>query len=66
MKKSKQSKKIKCLNNGEIYESQNAAARALGLDVSAISKIIRGKLKATKGFIFELASDDEEVTYIEE
>ena len=66
MKKSKQSKKIKCLNNGEIYESQNAAARALGLDVSAISKIIRGKLKATKGFRFELAAEDEEITYIED
>lgn len=66
MKKSKQSKKIKCLNNGEIYESQNAAARALGLDVSAISKIIRGKLKATKGFSFILADENEEVTFIEE
>ena len=66
MREYKTSKKIKCLNNGIIYASQHAAARDLGLDASSISKVVRGIIKTTKGFRFELAAEDEEITFIED
>lgn len=66
MREYKTSKKIKCLNNGIVYPSQNAAARALGLDIGSISKVVRGVIKTTKGFRFELAAEDEEITFIED
>lgn len=47
------SKPIRCLENGIIYPSQNAAAKELGLDVGSVSKVVRGVMKQTKGFHFE-------------
>ena len=44
---------VRCLTNGVVYQAVNMAAKALGLDSSSISKVCRGKLKATKGCVFE-------------
>lgn len=42
---------------GGKYAGIGIAARKLGLDDSAISKVVRGKLKQTGGFVFRYADD---------
>ena len=46
------SKKIMCLTNDKIYDSQREAARQLHLTSSHISAVVNGKAHQTKGFIF--------------
>ena len=46
-------KKIKCLNNGKIYNYIKKASSELNLDSSSISKVCRGKRKHIKGYVFE-------------
>lgn len=46
-------KKIYCIENEKIYESQTQAARELGLDQGNISKVCRGIFKQTGGYHFE-------------
>jgi hypothetical protein len=45
--------KIKCLNTGVVYESLNAAAKALDLGAGNISHQVSGKYKHTGGYKFE-------------
>ena len=47
------SKRVRCIETGIVYESGKAAAEAMGLDPSHISKVCRGKLKTTGGYHFE-------------
>lgn len=49
------SQRIECLTNGIVYESQKAAADALTLSGSAISRHLRGDLKHVGGYTFRLA-----------
>lgn len=51
-------KKVKCIETGIVYESGAAAARAMGLDPSHISKVCQGKAKSHKGFHFEFVIDE--------
>ena len=44
-------RRIAC-NNGEVYESQLAACRALGLNQGAVSRQLRGELRSVKGYVF--------------
>ena len=41
-----------CINNGRIYESCNGAARALGLDPSAVHRVADGSRQRTHGYFF--------------
>lgn len=43
--------RLQC-SNGQIYENQSAAALALGVAQSAISKHLKGELRAVKGYTF--------------
>lgn len=45
--------KVKCLNNGKIYDSMRECGRDLGLDYKLISQYLRGKIKMCKGYQFE-------------
>ena len=47
-------KKVKCLNNGIVYESMTAAANDLGIRQGKISDVIRGVGRSVKGYKFEL------------
>ena len=47
-------KKVKCLNNGIVYDSMTAAAKDLGIRQGKISDVIRGVGKSVKGYKFEL------------
>ena len=41
-----QAKKVKCLNNGEVYESASEAARVVGVSGSLIMRCCRGERKS--------------------
>ena len=43
-------KKVYCVETDTIYKSVQECARQLGIDVSAVSAVCRGKHKTTKGF----------------
>lgn len=47
------SKKVQCIETGEIFESGAAAARALGLKSCNISQVCHGKLNKTGGYSFK-------------
>ena len=46
------SKKVMCLTNNTVYDSQREAARQLNLKSSHISAVVNGKAYQTKGFVF--------------
>lgn len=48
---------IKDLSTGAIYPSQNAAAKALGVDGQTLSRYMSGKLDNVKGHTFEKLLD---------
>ena len=50
---------VKCLDTNEIFESINAAAKAMGLDSGSISKVCRGEMTHTKNFHFEFVIEEE-------
>lgn len=45
-------KKIKCVNDGKIYESVKQAGEILAIDPSSISCVLHGKYKSTHGYSF--------------
>ena len=53
--KGRQMKKVRCLNNGKVYRSAREAAKELKLGHNYVALICRGKLKSTKGYVFEYA-----------
>ena len=46
-------KPIKCVNNGKDYLSVKDASKDLGIDASAISRVLVGKITNTKGHRFK-------------
>lgn len=46
----KMSKKVACVETGEIFQSITAAANAYSVTIHAISNVLRGKTKTCKGF----------------
>lgn len=54
-----QAKKIKCVETNQIFESQNAAARELGISQGAISEVCRGKRKLAGGLHWEYVKEGE-------
>ena len=46
------------VTTGELYPSQQAAAEALGVDKTAVSAALRGKLKTVKGCILKRAEEN--------
>jgi GIY-YIG catalytic domain len=47
------SKPVRCINTGQEYPSARACAKALNLNTSALSMVLRGKRAHTKGLRFE-------------
>ena len=52
MTNTRKARKVRCIETGEIYNSVREAGRAIGADVSLISKVVSGKLQSAKGFHF--------------
>ena len=59
-KRNHKSKPVRCLNTGEVFESQRLAAQALGVLQSKISMCCMGLASHTHGFRFEYADIMEE------
>ena len=51
-------KKIYCIENGKVYESQKQAAIELGLDQGNISRVCRGIFKQTGGYHFKRMTEE--------
>ena len=51
--KNAKSKKVKCLNNGIVYDGLNEAARQLGCLQGMITRVCQGKRKKHRGYVFE-------------
>ena len=52
MTNTRKARKVRCIETGEVYNSVREAGRAIGADVSLISKVVSGKLQSAKGFHF--------------
>lgn len=48
---------VQCLENGVIYPSQNAAAKALNLNPSTVSKYLNGMRESADGFTFDKVTE---------
>ncbi len=46
-------KRVRCVNDGLVFESGVAVSAHYGVDVTSVSKVCLGKLKQCKGFRFE-------------
>ena len=53
MRKNTQKRALLCLNNGRVYNSCNGAARALGLNPSAVHRVAAGTRLQTHGYVFK-------------
>jgi len=53
-------RKILCITNNTIYESLTEAAKVLGLRLSNISNVCRGRAKTIKGYSFRFLDKNEQ------
>ena len=51
------SKKVLCVDTGEVYKSISEAGRQLGISFKAISKACRGKSKTSGGYHWEYVEE---------
>lgn len=51
------SKKVLCVETGEVYKSISEAGRQLGISFKAISNVCRGKAKTSGGYHWEYAEE---------
>lgn len=49
--------KIKCLNNGKIYDSQRDASKQLNVDYRSINAVLKNQRKSAKGYTFIYVDD---------
>ena len=52
MTNTRKARKVRCIETGEVYNSVREAGRAIGADVSLISRVLSGKIESAKGFHF--------------
>lgn len=50
-------KTVYCITTNEVYESINAAAAALGLNIGNVSACCNGRQKSTRGYEFEFYTE---------
>ena len=53
------SKKIRCVETGKIFDSATIAAKEMSLDNSAISRVCNGKRKTAGGYHFEFLQESD-------
>lgn len=52
-------RKVRCIENGEVYNSCAEAGRAVGISHSQVSKVVLGEKESVKGLHFEFAEEEE-------
>lgn len=55
----KRGKKVKCLETQKIYPSMSAASREIGLNVTGIWNVCKGKQKTCGGYTWEYVTDNQ-------
>ena len=58
MANSRKAKRVRCIENGVVYNSCREAGRALGINISLINKVVSGKQESTKGLHFEVVEEN--------
>ena len=56
----RKARKVRCIETGEVYNSQNEAGRKLGLSSCTMSNVIRGIQESAKGLHFEFVEEEPE------
>ena len=54
-------KMVQCIETGEIFESRNAAAEAVGVSPSGIGRAINGEQKTSAGYHWRYINEDKEL-----
>ena len=52
------SKKVRCIETGEVYNSCREADRKLGLSETSVAKVLKGKQESAKGLHFEVVEEN--------
>ena len=52
--------KVRCIETGEVYNSYNEAAKAMGINKNSVRNVVSGKQESTKGFHFEAIEENEQ------
>lgn len=52
-KRGKKSRRVRCVNTGEVFPSVLAASLAKGVRANGISRVINGHMKSTGGYYWE-------------
>ena len=50
--------KVRCIETGEVYNSYNEAAKAMGINKNSVRNVVSGKQESTKGFHFEAIEEN--------
>ena len=58
MTNTRKARKVRCIETGEVYTSVREAGRAIGADVSLISRVLSGKIESAKGLHFEAVEEN--------
>ena len=56
----RRARKIRCIETGEVYNSQSEASRNLGVKQQGIAMVLKGKMNQTGGYHFEYAEVEPE------
>ena len=51
-------RKVRCIETGEVFDSQKEASKNLGVNQQSIGKVLKGKLKQTGGYHFEFVEEN--------
>ena len=57
-------RKVRCIENGEVYNNYAEAGRAIGMDKGAVRRVALGKQESTKGFHFEVVEESTKVVEV--
>ena len=50
--------KVRCIETGEVYNSYNEAAKAMGINKNSVRNVVSGKQESTKGLHFEAVEEN--------
>ena len=58
MANTRKARKVRCIENGEVYNSYREAGKAIGVTPNSVRLVVIGKQESTKGFHFEAVEEN--------
>ena len=58
MTNTRKARKVRCIENGEVYNSYNEAGKATGISKDSIRRVVLGTQESVKGFHFEAVEEN--------